>query len=87
MEHTHRGKKQLTVRLSYTGSECIQYKSNEVFYESDVVFLKQPSEQEEGPMKWRVQVIMLNILQNVQLCGKMASVRMAQLVPMEIICP
>lgn len=48
MEHTHRGKKQLTVRLSYAGSELIQYKSNEVYYESDVVFLKQQSVQEEG---------------------------------------
>lgn len=56
-------KKQLTVKLSYAGSELIQYKSNEVYYESDAVFLKQLSVQEEEPVKWRVQVIMLNIFQ------------------------
>lgn len=53
MEHTHRGKKQLTVRQSYAGSELIQYKSNEVYYESDVVFLKQPSVQEGST--WRLE--------------------------------
>lgn len=72
------------MRLSYAGSELIQYKSNEVYYESDVVFLKQLSVQEEEPVKWRVQVIMLNIL---QLWGKMTSMRIAHLVPMEIIFP
>ena len=48
MENTHRSKKQLTVSLGYAGSELIQYESNEVYYESDVVFLKQLSVQEEG---------------------------------------
>lgn len=72
------------MKLSYAGSELIQYKSNEVYYESDVVFLKQLSVQEEEPVKWRVQVIMLNIF---QLWGKMTSMRIAHLVPMEIIFP
>lgn len=50
MEHPHRGeKKQLTARLSCTSSELIQYESNEVYYESNVGFLKQPSVQEEAP--------------------------------------
>lgn len=67
MENTHWGEKATN---SEAKSELIQYKSNEVYYESDVVFLKQLSVQEEEPVKWRVQVIMLNIF---QLWGKMTS--------------
>ena len=36
------------MRLSYASSERIRYKSNEVYYESDVVFSKQLSVQEGG---------------------------------------
>lgn len=91
MENTHaqgwRRKKSSERRLGYAGSQLIQYKSNEVYYESDLVFFEAAECAGRRPVKWRVQVIMLYILQNVQLWGKMTSIRIAQLVPMKIICP
>lgn len=49
MEHTQRQSATNTVRPSYTGAKLVQYKSNEVYYEADVVFLEQPSVQGERP--------------------------------------
>lgn len=74
------------MRLGYAGSGLIQYKSNEVYYESDAGLFGAAECAGRGFVKWRVQVIMPCILQNVQLWREMTSARMAQLVPMEIIC-
>lgn len=83
MEHPHRGeKKQLTARLSCTSSELIQYESNEVYYESNVGFLKQPSVQEEAPWSAGYKSLCSTFWKMLDCEG--TSIRAAQLAPMEI---
>lgn len=38
MEHTNGGKQHLRVRLSWPSLQLIQYKSNEVYYEANLLF-------------------------------------------------
>lgn len=48
MEHTHGGKQHLRVRLSWPSLQLIQYKSNEVYYEANVLFLGAAGPADEG---------------------------------------
>lgn len=77
------------MRLSYTSSELAQYKSNGLYYKSDVLFFEAAECAGSGAVKWREQVIMLNVLQNAWLRGEKPTfkVRRAQLFSVDIICP
>lgn len=52
MENTHTIGQ--TVRVGYAGSELIQYQSNELYYESDLVLFEAAECAGRGLVKWRV---------------------------------